>query len=91
MLIYLKDIEKLIVAVEGAGDNLTEADQASGYRDYMMTTIYEQDGDQLIEKDAGQLLLKADYADYLTEELVDKLMDFWGYDSSEVEHAVLNV
>lgn len=91
MLIYLKDVEKLIVAVEGAGDNLTEADQASGYRDYAMTTIYEQDGDQLIEEDAGQLLLKADYADYLTEELVDKLMDFWGYDSSEVEYAVLNV
>lgn len=90
MLIYLKDIEKLIVAVEGAGDNLTEADQASGYRDYVMTTIYEQDGDQLIEEDAGQLLLKADYADYLTEELVDKLMDFWGYDSSNVEYAVLN-
>lgn len=90
MLIYLKDVERLIVAVEGAGDNLTEADQASGYRDYVMTTIYEQDGDQLIEEDAGQLLLKADYADYLTEELVDKLMDFWGYDSSNVEYAVLN-
>lgn len=90
MLIYLKDVERLIVAVEGAGDNLTEADQASGYRDYVMTTIYKQEDDQLVEEDAGQLLLKADYADYLIEELVDKLMDFWGYDSSKVEYAVLN-
>ena len=91
MLIYLKDTEELIVAVEGAGDNLSEADQASGYRDYMMTTIYNQDGDELIEEDAGQLLLNAEYAEHEAEELVEKLMDFWGFDSTTVEHAVLNV
>lgn len=90
MLIYLKDVERLIVAVEGAGDNLTEADQASGYRDYVMTSIYEQNGDELELEDGGQLLLNTEYDEYETDELVEKLMDFWGYDMGEVEYAVLN-
>lgn len=91
MLIYLKDVERLIVAVEGAGDNLTEADQASGYRDYVMTSIYKQNGDELELEDGGQMLLNAEYAEYETDELVAKLMDFWGYDIEEVEHVALSV
>ena len=44
MLIYVKDYERLITAVEGTGDNLTDEDIADGYNDYVMTSIYKQEG-----------------------------------------------
>ena len=90
MLIYLKDAEKLIVAVEGTGDNLDFEDKEAGWIDYAMTSIYQQDGDNLVCEDAGQLLLEDEYSEYETDDLVDRLMSFWGFDKSKVDYAVLN-
>lgn len=90
MLIYLKEAEKLIVAVEGTGDNLDFEDREAGWTDYAMTSIYNQNGDELICEDAGQLLLEDEYSEYETDDLVDRLMSFWGFDKSKVDYAVLN-
>lgn len=90
MLIYVKEIEMLIVAVEGTGDNLTAEDEADGLKDYMMTTLYAQDGDQLIEQDAGQMMTSKELSSLETDEIVELLMDYWGYNKDAVDYAVLN-
>ena len=51
MLIITKDTEKLITIVEGTGDNLTDEDIKDGYIDYVMTSIYGVDGEEVRWKD----------------------------------------
>jgi len=53
MLIITKDTEKLITIVEGTGDNLTDEDTKDGYTDYVMTSIYRVDGEDIVLEDGG--------------------------------------
>lgn len=78
MLIITKDTEKLITMVEGTGDNLLAEDEAEGFVDYVMTSIYEVDGEDINLKDSGQMLSKYLIEDLEEDELVRRVLDYWG-------------
>lgn len=77
MLIITKDTEYLITIVEGTGDNLTDEDIKDGYTDYVMTSIYEVDGEDINLKDSGQMLSKTPIEDLEEDELVRRVLDYW--------------
>jgi hypothetical protein len=78
MLIITKDTEKLITIVEGTGDNLTDEDIKDGYTDYVMTSIYRVEGEDIVLEDGGQMLSKTPIADLEEDELVRRVLDYWG-------------
>ena len=88
MMIYLKDRGLLITVAEGTGDNLTDEDIADGYIDYVMTNIYEQNGYELTEIDGGQMLSQRVIANMDSDELANRLLDYWDY-SGEKNYQVM--
>lgn len=78
MLIITKDTEKLITIVEGTGDNLLAEDEAEGFVDYVMTSIYHVDGEDIVLEDSGQMLSKTPIEDLEEDELVKRVLDYWG-------------
>ena len=78
MLIITKDTEKLITIVEGTGDNLTDEDIKDGYTDYVMTSIYRVEGEDIILEDGGQMLSQTPIKDLEEDELVSRVLDYWG-------------
>lgn len=78
MLIITKDTEKLITIVNGTGDNLTDEDIKDGYTDYVMTSIYRVEGEDIVLEDGGQMLSKTPIADLEEDELVKRVLDYWG-------------
>ena len=78
MLIITKDTEKLITIVEGTGDNLLKEDTDDGFVDYVMTSIYHVDGEDIVLEDSGQMLSKTLVADLEEDELVSRVLDYWG-------------
>lgn len=78
MLIITKDTEKLITIVEGTGDNLLAEDEADGFVDYVMTSIYHVDGEDIVLEDSGQMLSQTLIADLEEDELVRRVLDYWG-------------
>ena len=78
MLIITKDTEKLITIVEGTGDNLFPEDEAEGFVDYVMTSLYHVDGEEIVLEDGGQMLSKTLIADLEEDELVSCVLDYWG-------------
>ena len=79
MLIWAGEPDyKIITAVEGTGDNLTDEDIADGYIDYWMTSIYKQEGEEIVLVDGGQLLTSKPIKDMDVDEQVERLLDYWG-------------
>lgn len=78
MLIITKDTEKLITIVEGTGDNLTDEDIKDGYTDYVMTSIYRVEGEDIVLEDSGQMLSQTLIADLEEDELVRRVLNYWG-------------
>lgn len=79
MLIWAGEPDyKLITAVEGTGDNLSAQDLKDGYVDYWMTTMYQQDGEEINIVDSGQLLTSTPIKDMDTDEQAGRLLDYWG-------------
>lgn len=78
MLIITKDTEKLITIVEGSGDNLTDEDIKDGYIDYVMTSIYRVDGEDIELEDGGQMLSQTPINELEEDELVSRVLDYWG-------------
>lgn len=78
MLIATKDTEKLITIVEGAGDNLTNEDIEHGFVDYVMTSIYRVEGEDIVLEDSGQMLSRPLIADLEEDEVVRRVLNFWG-------------
>lgn len=78
MLIITKDTEKLITIVAGTGDNLLPEDETEGFVDYVMTSIYEVDGEDINLIDSGQMLSKTFIEDLEEDELVRRVLDYWG-------------
>lgn len=78
MLIITKYTEKLITIVEGTGDNLLKEDIDDGFVDYVMTSIYKVDGEDIVLEDSGQMLSKTLVADLEEDELVSRVLDYWG-------------
>ena len=89
MLIITKDTERLITIVEGTGDNLTEEDIKDGYTDYVMTSIYKVDGEDITLEDAGQMLSQTPIADLEEDELVSRVLDYWGLGGEDWMKGVL--
>ena len=78
MLIWVGEPDyKIITAVEGTGDNLTDEDIKDGYVDYWMTSIYKQEGEEIVLEDGGQLLTSTPIKDMDTDEQVERLLDYW--------------
>lgn len=77
MLIITKDTEKLITIVEGTGDNLTDEDIKDGYTDYVMTSVYYVDGEDIVLEDAGQMLSQTPIANLEEDELVRRVLNYW--------------
>ena len=78
MLIITKDTEKLITIVEGTGDNLTDEDIKDGYTDYVMTSVYRVEGEDIVLEDGGQMLSQTPIKDLEEDELVRRVLDYWG-------------
>lgn len=78
MLIITKDTEKLITIAEGTGDNLTDEDIEDGYTDYVMTSVYNVDGEDIVLEDSGQMLSQTPIEDLEEDELVRRVLDYWG-------------
>lgn len=78
MLIITKDTEKLITIVEGTGDNLTDEDIKDGFVDYVMTSIYRVEGEDIVLEDGGQMLSQTPIEDLEEDELVKRVLDYWG-------------
>ena len=77
MIIFLHDTKRIITAVEGTGDNLLPEDIADGYKDYFLTSIYQQDGEELNLIDSGQLLLGSYISELSLEDQKERLLDYW--------------
>ena len=78
MLIWVGEPDyKMITAVEGTGDNLTDEDIKDGYIDYWMTSVYKQEGEEIVLEDGGQLLTSTPIEDMDTDEQVERLLDYW--------------
>ena len=89
MLIITKDTEKLITIVEGTGDNLLKEDIADGFVDYVLTSIYHVDGEDIVLEDSGQMLSKTMIEDLEEDELVRRVLDYWGLDGEDWIKGVL--
>lgn len=77
MLLWIKEDYQLITAQEGSGDNLSEEDIKDGLVDYFMTSVYEQRGDELSLRDAGQLLTSKPIAEMTEEEKIQRVLEYW--------------
>lgn len=79
MLIWAGEPDyRIITAVEGTGDNLTDEDLKDGYVDYWMTSVYKQEGEDIVLEDGGQLLTSKPIKDMDVDEQVERLLDYWG-------------
>lgn len=78
MLIITKDTDYLITIVEGTGGSLQLEDIENGFFDYVMTSIYEVDGEDINLKDSGRMLSRTPIADLEEDELVRRVLDYWG-------------
>lgn len=90
MIIFIRDINKLITAVEGTGDNLLDEDIAEGLKDYMMTSIYRVDGEDVELEDGGQMMTSEYIKDLEAEEIAQRLLDYWGYTSDSLDWVMLD-
>lgn len=90
MIIFIRDINKLITAVEGTGDNLTKEDEAEGLKDYMMTSVYGIDGESVELEDGGQMMTSEYIKDLELEEVAQRLLDFWGYTDGSLDWVMLD-
>lgn len=78
MLIWVGEPDyQIITAVAGTGDNLTDEDIKDGFVDYFMTSVYEQDGEELKLVDSGQLLTSTPIKDMDTEDKVERVLEYW--------------
>ena len=77
MLIYVEPYNKLITSQVGTGDNLDAQDIEDGYVDYWLSSVYEQDGEELRLVDSGQILTSKLIADMEDEEILKRVFDYW--------------
>lgn len=78
MLIYVGEPHyKLITAELGTGDNLDEQDIADGYVDYLVSSVYEKDGDEIKLVDGGQILSSKPFLEMDDDEILKRIFDYW--------------
>ena len=78
MLIYVeKPYNKIITAQEGSGDNLDAQDLEEGLVDYWLSSVYEQDGEDLKLVDSGQILTGTYIQDMGRGEKIQRILEYW--------------
>lgn len=77
VVIIDKEQKTMVVAAEGAGDNLWEDDEAQGYKDYAMVSLYSIDGDELALVDNGQMMTTKLIADMTDDEYADEVRAYY--------------
>lgn len=75
MIILTED--NVITLQEGSGDNLSQEDVDNGYVDYFMSSVYEQQGDELVLVDGGQILTKTPISEMEEDEIYETVFDYW--------------
>ena len=87
IIIIDKNKKELAVVNEGAGDNLWEEDEAQGYKDYAMLSLYSIDGDELTLMESGQMMTTKLIADMTDDEYADEVRAYYdlGKDSIVVK------
>lgn len=90
MIVFIRDINKLITGVEGTGDNLLEEDIKEGLKDYMMTSIYKVDGEDVELEDSGQMMTSELIQDLELEDIAKRLLEFWGYTGDDLNWVMLD-
>ena len=73
MIILTED--NVITLQEGSGDNLSQEDVDNGYVDYFMSSVYEQQGDELVLVDGGQILTKTPISEMEEDEIYETVFD----------------
>ena len=88
MLIYVGEPHyKLITVQEGSGDNLDAQDIKDGYVYYWLSSVYEQDGEDINLLDSGQILTSKLVADMEEDEVIKRVLDYW--EASNENYVVL--
>ena len=78
MLIYVeKPYNKIIAIQEGSGDNLDAQDLEEGLVDYWLSSVYEQDGEDLKLVDSGQILTGTYIQDMDRGEKIQRILEYW--------------
>ena len=89
MLLYIGEPEyKLVAAQEGCGDNLTKEDEAEGYKDYWLASIYSWDGEQIELLDSAQILTKTLIPDMDDYEKAESIVKYFT-DDKDVNYTIL--
>lgn len=83
--LFIPDMQELILAAEGTGDNLMPEDMAEGYKDYIMVEMYKIDGTDIEETDGGQIMLKELVADMTDEEFMNRVLQYWAIPRGRVD------
>ena len=62
--VYIPELDTILVAQEGTGDNLLDEDVEAGYVDYVYIETQQFDGDRFEEdSDGGQMMMEEYFAD----------------------------
>lgn len=83
--IYNPTEDYFILAVEGTGDNLLDEDEAEGYVDYIMASMYEADGYEFELIDSPQIMLTKLVSDMTQEEFENAVLGYWFIDRDQVQ------
>jgi len=84
IIIIDKKKKELAVVNEGTGDNLWEEDEAQGYKDYAMLSLYSIDGDELTPMESGQMMTTKLIADMTDDEYADDVRAYFDLDKDSI-------
>ena len=86
MMVYMPENGLFLNAIEGTGDIFLLDDREEGYVDYVYITVYEWDGDELVEFDGGMMMLTELFDDKYGNDnrsLIKDSMEFMDYNVSD--------
>jgi hypothetical protein len=88
MLIYVgKPHNKLIATQEGTGDNLFDEDIKEGIVDYWLSSVYQQNGEEIVLVDSGQIMTSTLIKDMDMGEKIQRILEYW--DMTDGEYNIL--
>lgn len=88
MLIYVgKPHNKLVATQEGTGDNLFDEDIKEGIVDYWLSSVYQQNGEEIVLVDSGQIMTSTLIKDMDMGEKIQRVLEYW--DMTDGEYNIL--
>lgn len=83
MLIFVNEPHyKIITAVEGRRDDITDEDAEAGIRGHWTSKVYERDGDKLKLVNVGQIKTKNLIRNMDRYEIATTIREYWGMDDA---------